>query len=134
MIRVSDIPENELEFTAIRASGPGGQHVNKVSSAIHLRFDVGASSLPDPIKGRLLRLPDARITGDGLINIKAQNFRSQEKNRADALERLDELLQAAQRVRKPRRKTNPTKASVKKRLDTKRKQGDRKKLRGKIDY
>ena len=133
MITVADIPESEIEFTAIRASGPGGQHVNKVSSAIHLRFDIHSSSLPDHVKQKLASLADTRISSDGQIVIKAQRFRSQDKNRADALERLDELLAKAQRKRKARRPTRPTKSSVKKRLDKKKKQGDRKKLRGRID-
>ncbi len=134
MIRVSDIPEHEIELSAIRASGPGGQHVNKVSSAIHLKFDVMSSSLPDALKHKITALRDARITRDGMVVIKAANFRSQEKNREAALGRLDELLQQAQHVPKSRRKTKPTRSSVRKRLDGKRKQGDRKKTRGKVDY
>ena len=133
MIRVSDIPESEIEFSAIRASGPGGQNVNKVSSAIHLRFDVRASSLPEAVKSKLLRMSDARINTDGVIVIKAQNFRSQEKNRIEGLVRLDELLQKAQHVRKARRKTYPSRSSVRKRLDSKKKQGSVKKNRGKVD-
>ncbi|MBT5701067.1 MAG: aminoacyl-tRNA hydrolase [Gammaproteobacteria bacterium] len=133
MIRVSDIPESQIEFSAIRASGPGGQHVNKVSSAIHLRFDVRASSLPEAVKLKLLRVSDARINTDGVIVIKAQKFRSQEKNRIEGLERLDELFQKAQHVQKARRKTRPSKSSVRKRLDGKKKQGTVKKTRGKVD-
>ena len=133
MIRVSDIPESQIEFSAIRASGPGGQHVNKVSSAIHLRFDVRASSLPEAVKLKLLRVSDARINTDGVIVIKAQKFRSQEKNRIEGLERLDELVQKAQHVQKARRKTRPSKSSVRKRLDGKKKQGTVKKTRGKVD-
>tara|TARA_B110000503_G_C7107173_1_gene396431 strand:- start:21 stop:428 length:408 start_codon:yes stop_codon:yes gene_type:complete len=133
MIRVSDIPESQIEFSAIRASGPGGQHVNKVSSAIHLRFDVRASSLPEAVKLKLLRVSDARINTDGVIVIKAQKFRSQEKNRIEGLERLDELFQKAQHVQKARRKTRPSKSSVRKRLDGKKKQGTVKKARGKVD-
>jgi len=132
MIRLSDIPESEIEMVQIRASGPGGQHVNKVSSAIHLRFDVRASSLPQTVKQRLLQLADTRLSSDGVIVIKAQSYRSQEKNRADALARLEELLLKAQRIRKKRKATKPTKASVKRRLDNKRKQGQQKKLRGKV--
>lgn len=133
MITVADIPESQIEFVAIRASGPGGQHVNKVASAIHLRFDITNSSLPDGLKAQLLALADSRISTDGLVVIKAQRFRSQDKNRADALGRLDELLKKAQRKRKPRRKTKPSRSSVRKRLDSKKKQGNQKKLRGRPD-
>jgi ribosome-associated protein len=133
MVRVSDIPESEIEFSAIRASGPGGQNVNKVSSAIHLRFDVMASSLPEAVKSKLLKMRDARISSDGVIVIKAQKFRSQEKNRLESLKRLDELLQKSQYVDKLRRETRPSRSSVRKRLDSKKKQGSVKKNRGKVD-
>ena len=134
MITVTDIPESEVELVAIRASGPGGRHVNKVSSAIHLRFDVAASSLPVAVKERLLKKTDTRLSSEGVIVIKAQRFRSQEKNKADALERLDAMLRDAQKTRKKRKVTRPTKSSVKRRLDNKNKRGQRKQLRGKVDH
>jgi ribosome-associated protein len=135
MIRVSDIPESEIEFSAIRASGPGGQNVNKVSSAIHLRFDVRSSSLPYAVKEKILRMRDTRISTEGVIVIKAQKFRSQEKNKLESLARLDELLQKSQHVETPRRQTRPSKSSVRKRLEGKKKQGSVKKNRGKVnDY
>ena len=135
MIRVSDIPESEIEFSAIRASGPGGQNVNKVSSAIHLRFDVRSSSLPDAVKAKILRMRDTRISTEGVIVIKAQKFRSQEKNKLESLARLDELLQKSQHVETPRRQTRPSRSSVRKRLEGKKKQGSVKKNRGKVnDY
>ena len=129
MYRITDIPAEEIELQAIRASGPGGQHVNKVSTGIHLRFDIGASSLPPAVRHRLRGMLDRRVTLDGLVVIKATQFRSQEKNRQDALVRLDELLVQAQRKRKHRIKTKPTRASVQRRLTTKKGRGDRKRLR-----
>ena len=128
------LPLDEIDIQAIRAQGAGGQHVNKVSSAIHLRFDVAASSLPDFYKERLSQLSDSRINSDGVIVIKAQRFRSQEKNRSDALERLREIIQAAAVTHKKRRPTKPTRASQKKRMDKKTRRGHVKSMRGKVDY
>ncbi len=126
------LPNDELEFLAIRAQGAGGQNVNKVSSAIHLRFDINASSLPDVIKHRLLSLRDRRISKEGIFILKAQRFRTQEKNRDDALARLREIIAGVERVQKVRRPTKPSKGSQTKRLDSKTKRGRTKALRGRV--
>ncbi|MCB1801777.1 MAG: aminoacyl-tRNA hydrolase [Gammaproteobacteria bacterium] len=127
------IEEDELDWQPIRAQGAGGQNVNKVSSAMHLRFDIARSSLPDDIKQRLLTLRDQRLSASGVLVIKAQRFRTQEKNRQDALERLAELVIEAGRVRKSRRPTKPTRASQKRRMDSKTRRGQTKRLRRSID-
>lgn len=124
-----DIPEHELQWLAIRAQGAGGQHVNKVSTALQLRFDISASSLPDTLKARLLALADERISKDGVLVIKAQRFRSQEQNRADALLRLADVLAQAAKVEKPRRPTRPTRSSQQRRLQGKTQAGQIKKMR-----
>ena len=122
----------EVEFSAIRAQGPGGQNVNKVSCAVHARFNVAASSLPDALKARLLALRDQRITQDGVVVLKAQQSRSLEQNKEDALRRLQELIDSVAVLPAPRRPTRPTRSSQRKRLDTKTRSGQTKALRGKV--
>lgn len=135
MLKISNtisIPEREIELDAIRAQGSGGQNVNKVSSAIHLRFDIQASSLPAVYKERLLALQDQRINKDGVIVIKAQQFRTQEQNREDAFTRLAEIIRQVTIVPKKRRPTRPSKRAKARRMDSKNKRGKIKALRGKV--
>ncbi|HXX75302.1 MAG TPA: alternative ribosome rescue aminoacyl-tRNA hydrolase ArfB [Nitrospiraceae bacterium] len=127
------IPDSEIDIHAVRSQGAGGQHVNKVSSAVHLRFDIGASSLPSLYKEELLKLKDRRISEDGVITIKAQSYRSQDQNRADALTRLQALLQSVAVPRKKRKVTKPTKSSQNRRLESKAKRGRLKALRGRVE-
>jgi ribosome-associated protein len=126
------IPGDELQFSAIRSQGSGGQNVNKVSTAIHLRFDIAASSLPEFYKTRLLHLNDQRVNKDGIIVIKAQQYRTQDKNREDALNRLGQLINSATQITKARRPTKPTRSSQRKRMDKKNQRGKTKNLRGKV--
>lgn len=135
MLRINGnvtIPDEEIELSAIRSQGAGGQNVNKVASAIHLRFDINASSLPSFYKERLLQRNDSRISKEGVIILKAQRHRTQERNREDALQRLQSLIRAAGQTQKPRRATRPSRASRRKRLDNKTHRGKTKKLRSSV--
>ncbi len=126
--------DSEVDISAIRAQGAGGQNVNKVASAIHLRFDITASSLSDTQKTRLLETKDSRITKDGVFVVKAQQFRTQERNKVDAIERLQNFIKQATYVNKARKATKPSRSAKRKRVDKKTQRGATKALRGKVDY
>jgi ribosome-associated protein len=128
------VPDHEVELSAIRAQGPGGQHVNKASTAVQLRFNVVASELPETVKSRLLALSDSRLSGDGVVVIKSQGNRSQEANKADALARLQELIAKAEHVPRIRKPTKPTFGSKQRRLDGKAQRGEVKSARGKVQF
>ena len=137
MLKISEkvtIPSREIDINAVRSQGAGGQNVNKVSTAIHLRFDIKASSLPDFYQEKLLKLRDSRISKDGVIVIKAQKFRTQEQNKEDALKRLKDLIKSVSILQKKRLTTKPTKGAKRKRLDSKAKRGQLKASRKKVDY
>lgn len=131
--RLFPVDEREVEFSAIRAQGAGGQNVNKVSSAIHLRFDIHASSLPDALKERLLSLNDSRITQEGVLVLKAQQHRTQEMNRSDALNRLQEVIDSVATPLKPRRATKPSYGAKQRRLEGKSQRSEIKSSRGRVD-
>ncbi|MFC3024509.1 alternative ribosome rescue aminoacyl-tRNA hydrolase ArfB [Vibrio zhugei] len=136
MLKISNtvsLADWEIQMTAIRSAGNGGQNVNKVATAIHLRFDIAHSTLPDVYKQRLLASNDSRLSKDGVLVIKAQSFRTQEQNREDAQKRLVEFIQAAMVVQKTRRPTRPTRASKIRRVDNKKKRSEKKSLRGKLN-